>query len=212
MPGAVRFWDRRGDCPRAHLSPSPDAAGIRSRRKPPPPAARGSPASRGGTNPTGLTAWRWRCSRRQAGCDTGRSRLRGRLSHLRRPAGIRLRPRPRSAALAGSVVGTRTIPAVVALLGSLGFRRPRGLGGSVLAFVLTDPSAGSPCPSIASATGVAAILASPCHRRTRVGPGGGVRTLPRLGGPSAPCRPSPFGLKGWPALSSERRPRSGLDL
>src|SRR5437879_4923237 len=88
-----------------------------------------------------------------------------------------------------------------------------GSAGSALAFVLTGPSEGSPCPSTASATAVAAILASPCHRRAKASPGGGVRTLPRPEGPSAPCRPSLFGLKGWAAtaLSGDRRPRSRLD-
>src|SRR6267378_4299625 len=109
--------------------------------------------------------------------------------------------------------GPRATSAVLALLGSLRSSGGGGSTGSALAFVLTGPSEGSPCPSTASATAVAAILASPCHRRARARLGEGVRTLPRPEGPNPPCRPSPFGLKGWAAtaLSRQRRPRNRLD-
>jgi hypothetical protein len=100
VPGAVRFGPGGGDCPRAHLSPSPDAAGIRSRREPPPTAARGSLASSERPTRPRLTAWRWWRSRRRRaigdlptpgtrlprplgrGAPSDRSRFRGRRGAL----------------------------------------------------------------------------------------------------------------------------------
>ena len=206
---------RGGDCPRAHLSLSPDAAGIRSWREPPPTAARGSLASPEGGNPTpahGLAL----VARRPGGLRPPQQLSRSTRSP--EPLCGDLPTPPPEWRLPGALGrGSRATSAVLALLGSLAFKRRRGGStGSALACVLTGPSEGSPCPSTASATAVAAILASPCHRRARARPGGGARTLPRPEGPNPPCRPSPFGLKGWGATAlsrhSDRGVGSTLDL